>query len=112
MTIAKSESGKSLRCYDPPNLYGETGMIEAYEKLLDAHSDIFRRGDNKPQLVIVLDEAAILREAPSSQYLPSDVLCRAISSYSKCKKVPIWVVFASTEAKITEFAAPNIKCKW
>ena len=87
-------------------------MLTACGSLIKVHKDIFKRGDNEPQLVIVLDEAAILREAiVFPRYLASDVLCRVISSYSNFAKSPIWVVFASTESRIAEFAAPNVKCK-
>jgi hypothetical protein len=90
-------------------------MLTAYQGLIETHEEIFKRGVHTPQLVIVLDEATILRKAiltRSYPYLPSDVLCRAISRYSKHVTAPIWVVFASTESKIADFAAPNVKCKW
>jgi hypothetical protein len=90
-------------------------MLTAYGKLITVHDDIFKRGDHKPQLVIVLDEPAILREVivtPSYRYLPSEVLCRAISCYSTATRCPIWVVFASTGCNIIEFSVPNVKCKW
>lgn len=86
-------------------------MISAYGDLLDTHKDIFQAEDHLPQLVIVLDEAAGLRKPCQHRdglYIPSDVLCRVISIYSKRLRSPIWVVFASTESKIS---APNDKCE-
>lgn len=92
-------------------------MLSAYELLLNNHEAIFGAANDalihKPQLVIVFDEAACLRTPGEikGNFIPADVLCRAISRYSRNRYSPIWVVFASTESKIVEFAVPNFQCE-
>ncbi|KAF8488918.1 hypothetical protein BU17DRAFT_72780 [Hysterangium stoloniferum] len=69
-------------------------------------------GATDPEMKVVLgfDEAAILRDEKGSQdkkYITADIICRAISIYSNADRYPIWAVFASTNSRIADFAAPS-----
>lgn len=113
-TISASTSSSSTQEIPAPDVRGEGIMRSSYSRLVKNHNDIFDNANHEPRLVIVLDEAACLRKLEDSlggSYVPSDVLCRVISSYSNAFLKPIWVVFASTESRIADFAAPNSRCK-
>jgi len=80
-------------------------MTKAYRDLISMKFLFDSRG-NSPQLVIAIDEAHLLRQLQDT-YLPSHILCRTISVFSKSQwGVSNWVIFASTTSKVADFSAP------
>ncbi|KAG8691239.1 hypothetical protein FRC08_010225 [Ceratobasidium sp. 394] len=101
----RSKRKKTLEEPPGPQLPGGSAMTQAYEELVSMNFLFDNRG-NAPQLVIAIDEAQLLRQLQDT-YLPSHVLCRVISVFSKSQKeVSNWVVFASTTSEVADFSAP------
>ncbi|KAF9244221.1 hypothetical protein BU15DRAFT_59546 [Melanogaster broomeanus] len=83
-------------------LSGPDEMKEAYKEMIDAFPKLFNRKDdedNTPKLVIAMDEGHPLNEV--KDFRPATILCRTISTYSQSVKASIWVVFGSTNSKLT-----------
>ncbi|EMD31957.1 hypothetical protein CERSUDRAFT_127113 [Gelatoporia subvermispora B] len=96
-----SASQSQTKTYD-----GEIPLGKAYTILYSSFPAIFDHTP-EPKVVIVFDEADSMRN-PSETYSPADVLCRVISSFSRNNnRASIWTLFASTESKIADFAAPS-----
>ncbi|KAH7903157.1 hypothetical protein BJ138DRAFT_1168488 [Hygrophoropsis aurantiaca] len=73
-------------------------MVDAYRHMLPALRDISEQTKDEPQLVIAFDEAHPLRHwNRAHQYYLSHQLLRA----------SVWVVFASTTSRVTDFSAPQ-----
>ncbi|KAF8495581.1 hypothetical protein BU17DRAFT_72509 [Hysterangium stoloniferum] len=94
---------------------GKEVMTGAYKSLVNVIKGLLPNatpGATDPEMKVVLgfDEAAILRDEKGSQdkkYITADIICRAISIYSNADRYPIWAVFASTNSRIADFAAPS-----
>jgi hypothetical protein len=94
---------------------GKEVMTGAYKSLVDVIKDLLPKatpGGTNPDIKVMLgfDEAAILRHEQGGQdqkYIPADIICRAISIYSNADRYPIWAVFASTNSRVADFAAPS-----
>ncbi|KAI6135505.1 hypothetical protein EV401DRAFT_2192055 [Pisolithus croceorrhizus] len=85
-------------------------MIHAYRKMTKALGKLFiGRDSHKPKFVIALDEAhEISATSKPESYCLSTILCRAISIYSGADRDAnhaVWVVFASTNSRVADFAA-------
>ncbi|KAG9074352.1 hypothetical protein FRC06_010744, partial [Ceratobasidium sp. 370] len=97
--------GKQKKPPPGPQLPGEVALTKAYRNLISMTS-VFDSWRNGPQLVIAIDEAHLLRQLQET-YLPSHILCRTISVFSKSQSaVSNWVIFASTASKVADFSAP------
>ncbi|KAG9318017.1 hypothetical protein JVU11DRAFT_80 [Chiua virens] len=81
-------------------------MKEYYEKMVTERMTSLSAGQNKPRLVIALDEAHVLHEHRISGSALATVLLRAIKEYSELPH-PVWVVFASTTSRAAHFASPQ-----
>ncbi|KAI6042757.1 hypothetical protein EDC04DRAFT_881013 [Pisolithus marmoratus] len=90
---------------------GQQLMISAYQKLANLLDNLFGVLEpHKPKLVIALDEAHSLNMPRPGGYRLSTILSRAISKYSAADRSSnhsVWVVFASTNLNVADFAAPQ-----
>jgi hypothetical protein len=108
MPIDPDESKKVAE----PWLYGRTHLLNEYTSLISAYPTIFKTDFSKPEsfapkLVLAFDEASCLRQHKIQHSTPANVICRVISAYSCHGLAPIWTVFASTDSRIADFAAPS-----
>ncbi|KAI6038881.1 hypothetical protein EDC04DRAFT_2689519 [Pisolithus marmoratus] len=73
------------------SLPGEHDMINAYWKMIQSLSKLFRIEErHKPKIVIALDEAHTLRVRRPQDDHPMTILCRAISRYTGADRWPVW----------------------
>ncbi|KAH0826912.1 hypothetical protein J3R83DRAFT_4505 [Lanmaoa asiatica] len=86
----------------------EKEMENYYTSMTDLFSSAFPDGgDDKPKLVIALDEAHPLQEL--KEFRCATVLLRVINAYSAYSPLSyaVWVVFASTTSKVAHTASPQ-----
>lgn len=83
-------------------------MLEAYKDLRASYPELFSSDSHEPKLVIAFDEAHPLAPSvPATEpFRPSHVLCQVISHFSVAAYQSVWVIFASTNSRITDFSAP------
>jgi len=90
-------------------------MDNMYAQLATEHKTIFPENKDDPQIVIALDEAHDLGMVSSiknkNDHIPSVTLCRVIKRFSTQFRA-VWVIFASTTSRISDFAAPSSICMW
>ena len=87
-------------------------MYKACDKMINTLLILFNR-NNRPKLVIAIDEAQTLSLNDDQGFQPSTVLCKVISAYSSgvLMSHAVWVVFVSTTSKVANFAvAPRKFC--
>lgn len=86
-------------------------FLASYRQAAAAVEKIFPGKSDHPKLVIALDEAHPLSLVNKKGYRPADVLCRVINEYSHdYHNHAVWVIFASTTSKVTDFSPPNERC--
>ena len=87
-------------------------MCKAYEKMVNTLPMLFK-GDNRPKLVIAIDEAQTLFLNEGQGYQLPTVLCKVISTYSGSSLMShaVWVVFVSTTSKVANFAMASQKLR-
>jgi len=86
-------------------------LQDAYKKLC------MRLGSEKSMLVLALDEIQQITESQSARergYSPSRMLGRAIADFTQSKKPgpAVWVLFASTDSRVTDFTPPDPTCEF
>ncbi|KAF8514191.1 hypothetical protein BU17DRAFT_94672 [Hysterangium stoloniferum] len=94
---------------------GKEKMMDAYKSLVDFIKGLLPKATpsgTDPEIKVMLgfDEAAILQDEQGSQdekYIPVDIICRATSICSHADRYPIWAIFASTNSRVADFAAPT-----
>jgi hypothetical protein len=91
---------------EEPSFRGKGRMVDAYSDMVTSFPRVFNREGDEPGLVLALDEVAWLH-AEVNDFIPAHVLCTAISLFSRKPVANFWVVFASTESRVADFAAPN-----
>ncbi|THU92122.1 hypothetical protein K435DRAFT_217057 [Dendrothele bispora CBS 962.96] len=90
-------------------------LTNAYKALRELLGRFASDGDS-PMLVIALDEVSKLTEwrgGGPNRWLPSHILGQVIKLYSDSDNVKpaIWVLFSSTNVRVTHFTAPAPICK-
>jgi len=78
--------------------------------MITKYAGYFPRDDsNAPQIVIAFDEAHTLSTSYLRTYKPSYYLCTALSDLKArfTSSESVWVLFASTNSRISHFAAPS-----
>ena len=106
MNLASSEP-KNKEAKSPLELWVEYQATMACEELVALSAA--KKDEIRPRIVIAFDEAHTLCESMSdksgTQWSPSHVLCRLISSFSG--QLPLWVIFITTNPRLGHFSPPN-----
>ncbi|KAK7448932.1 hypothetical protein VKT23_013664 [Stygiomarasmius scandens] len=80
------------------------------QRLLAAYMNLCRSLESQKNfLVLALDETQAITECPRAQPWhdsPSHMLTRAIADFTRTNGPAVWVLFSSTNSRITHFAAP------
>ena len=82
-----------------------TKLLKAVDEFWLWFTKFFGQRENHPRVVIAFDEAHSLSQATSEDVSPAHILCRTISWFTAFEK-GIWVLFASTNSRVTDFSAP------
>lgn len=85
----------------------QTRMKTAFTSLCTSHATFIQPAPHQPSIVIAFDEAHSLAKPTSDPpFSRAHMLCRTINTFTG--KQSAWVVFASTNSRITDYSAPNI----